>query len=82
MATFRPHFSLAELMGSHEKQWSSASLGDMIEEGTKEFGTGFRDELKKATILVNGRAVSYLKGMSTPLNDGDEVWSVLPAGGG
>ena len=37
---------------------------------------------RPATVLVNGVAVSRLKGTRTPLSESDMVWFVLPAGGG
>ena len=82
MATFFPHFRLANHMGLHEVKWSVSSVHDLIEQGTKEFGSVFAEEIKLATILVNGRAVAYLKGPDTPLGENDEVWTVLPSAGG
>jgi molybdopterin synthase sulfur carrier subunit len=41
------------------------------------------DRLKdQYNILVNGRAVDYLAGLDTRLNEGDEVVFMPPVGGG
>jgi len=81
MATFYPHFKLAKKMGVHEISWPVTSVKDLIQQGQKEFGDEFTQELQVSTILVNGRAVNYLKGMNTPLTDKDSVSTVMLAGG-
>jgi len=73
MATFYPHFRLAKKMGAHEFKWPVASLKELIQRGKDEYGEAFIQELEHATILVNGRAANYLKGMNTPLTDKDKV---------
>lgn len=82
MATFEPHYSLAKHMGTHEVDWPVKTLKELIERGEKEYGQTFLDELKLATILVNGRAVNFLKGNKTPLTDADHVNSISLAAGG
>ncbi len=82
MATFHPHFRLANHMDTHEIEWPVSSIKELLEFGRKEYGSRFEEELKSATILVNGRAIAYLQGANTPLKDTDEVWSILPSAGG
>jgi molybdopterin converting factor small subunit len=82
MARFIPHFKLANEIGVHEIEWDVQTVRDLIDEGKRQYGSTFVDELKKATILVNGRAISYLDGYNTRLAPSDEVWSVLPSAGG
>ncbi len=82
MATFIPHFRLANLMGEHELHWPVATVKELLERGRKEYGADFETEIKAATVLVNGRAISYLDGEKTSLSDTDEVWTVLPSAGG
>lgn len=82
MASFNPHFKLANLMGQNHVEWDVSSVEDLLRHGEQEYGSGFADELKSATVLVNGRAISYLSGWNTPLSDDDEVWSILPSAGG
>jgi molybdopterin synthase sulfur carrier subunit len=33
-------------------------------------------------IMVNGREIGFLQGLTTPLRDGDELFVLPPAGGG
>ncbi len=73
MATFYPHFRLAKKMGAHEFNWPVASVKEFIQRGTDEFGDVFTEELERSTILVNGRAAHYLKGLNTPLTDKDKI---------
>lgn len=82
MARFFPHFRLANAIGLHEVEWDVTDIRELLETGRRQFGEVFEAELKGATILVNGRAISYLGGFKTPLGSGDEVWSVLPSAGG
>ncbi len=82
MATFYPHFRLANQMGGHEFTWPAQTVGELLEIGLQQFGKMFKDELSNATVLVNGRAISYLGGRRTPLTDNDEVWTILPSAGG
>ncbi len=82
MATFLPHFRLANHMGANEFNWPVNSVEDLMAKGNSEFGELFSEEMKAATILVNGRAISYLQGESTTLSEGDNVSTVLPSAGG
>ena len=45
-------------------------------------GPIFTDELKCATILVNGKAIGHMKGLKTPLKPEDVVSSISLAAGG
>ena len=79
MAIFRPHFRLAKLVGEHEVEWKVGTVRDLIAHGRLEYGSRFDDELRYATITVNGRAVAHLNGMNTPLSDSDEVSTIFPS---
>jgi molybdopterin converting factor small subunit len=39
-------------------------------------------ELRKASILVNGTSITFLKLLRTPVKGGDEVVLLSPVGGG
>jgi len=82
MASFNPHFQLANLMGEHHVTWDVSTVAELLKQGEQEYGAAFVKELKSATVLVNGRAITYLNGWNTPLSDEDEVWTILPSAGG
>ena len=64
---------------------NAATAADVIEETKKRFGAKgeeFEKLTRVATIAVNGVLVSYRKGRSTRLADGDVVSFVKAAAGG
>jgi molybdopterin converting factor small subunit len=82
MAILIPHFDLAEKIGGGRFEMDANNIDELIREGTSRFGEPFAQAVKSATILVNGRQVSRLKGKKTTLAKGDTVWLVVPSGGG
>lgn len=82
MATFHPHFRLANHMNTNEVDWPVSTVAELLAKGAEEFGETFTEEVKSATILVNGRAITYLEGKKTTLSADDEVWTILPSAGG
>jgi molybdopterin converting factor small subunit len=81
MATLIPNYDLAEKIGDRI-EIDASTVGDLIEEGVARWGEIFRQATKRASISVNGRAISHLNGSKTPLAATDTVWFVLPSGGG
>ena len=81
MATLIPHFALAEKIGERV-EIEAATVDELVQAGIARFGEPFRAAVTRATILVNGRAVSLLRRGKTPLAPSDTVWLVLPSGGG
>lgn len=81
MATLIPHFALAEKIGERV-EIDAATVAELVRIGIARYGEPFRAAIGRATILVNGRAVSLLRRGKTPLAPTDTVWLVLPAGGG
>ena len=81
MAILIPNFDLAEKIGDRV-EIDAATVDELIQEGIARWGEIFRETTKKASINVNGRAISLLKGRKTPLRKDDSVWFILPAGGG
>jgi len=63
-------------------------LGDLLEPLCKRRDIhhevfGESDEVRESVnILVNGRNIKFLKGLDTPLRNGDRVSIFPPAGGG
>ncbi len=81
MATLYPTFELAEKFGSGI-EIDAATVGELLAECTARWGDEFARELKRVTIVVNGRAIALLQRGRTPLGPGDTVWLVKAAGGG
>lgn len=82
MAVFKPHAKLAALLGTHTYTSQATTVGGLLEEVRTRVPPEDWKRAAKATILVNGRNVHYIKGLKTPLGDDDVVWMVYPAGGG
>lgn len=82
MPIFKPHAKLADLLGSPTVESSAATVGELLEEIRAQVPPADWKRAVKATILVNGRNIHYLKGKKTPLDGEDVVWMVFPAGGG
>ena len=82
MAIFKPHAKLAALLGDATIESNAATVGDLLAEMQRRVSPDEWKRARKATILVNGRNVHYLRGMKTRLDPDDQVWMVYPAGGG
>lgn len=82
MSIFKPHAKLATLLGEPTLRSDASTVGDLLEEVQRRIAPEDWKRARRATILVNGRNVYYLKGMRTPLGPDDQVWMVYPAGGG
>ncbi len=79
-------YAMGKVLGVDRFEVENASTAaDIIAETKKRFGAK-GDEFEKltrvATIAVNGVLVSYRKGKSTRLSDGDVVSFVKAAAGG
>jgi len=81
MANLIPNFELAEQIG-FKIEIDARDVGDLIQQGIGRFGEPFRKTVERCSIVVNGRSVSLLKGKKTPLRKDDNVWLLLPSGGG
>jgi molybdopterin converting factor small subunit len=81
MAILIPNYDLAEKIGDRI-EIDASTVDDLIEEGVARWGEIFRQTTKRATISVNGRAISHLRRGKTPLGQNDTVWFVLPSGVG
>ncbi len=81
MATLVPTFELAEKIGT-TVDIDVKTVAELIAEGTRRWGPEFAAATKNVAIVVNGRAISTLKGGKTRLGPDDVVWLVKAAGGG
>lgn len=85
MATLIPHFDLAEAIGEHRIQLDVRNVRELLAELERKYGSrpaGGEGYLGRVAILVNGRHINHLEGLDTPLGADDQVWFLLPSGGG
>ena len=75
--------TLIEFTGKRKLEISGPkTVGGLLNELDRMF-PGFKKELEQGyIILVNGKNIEHLKGLDTPLSDGDTVSIFPPAGGG
>jgi molybdopterin converting factor small subunit len=81
MAILIPNFELAEKIGS-KIEIEASTVDELVRKGIAQFGEPFKKTVESASIVVNGRSVSLLKGGKTKLRQDDNVWLLLPSGGG
>jgi molybdopterin converting factor small subunit len=82
VAVFFPHYNLAKSIGHHRLELDAHTVRDLLAVVETRFAPS-RDEMpKNVTILVNGRSINHLAGLDTVLQPADEVWFMLPSGGG
>ncbi|RME25313.1 MAG: hypothetical protein D6806_08070 [Deltaproteobacteria bacterium] len=82
MATVVLPYSTAKKLGKSILELDAGTVGDLLDR--------LRDLLERqgaalprqAAVVVNGVAAARRRGRKTPLKKGDQVWFVLPAGGG
>jgi molybdopterin converting factor small subunit len=85
MATLIPHYDLAKSIGEHKLEVDVRNVRELLAELERRYGqrpAGGEGYLGRVAILVNGRHINNLQGMDTPLKDDDEIWFLLPSGGG
>ncbi|MEM2896289.1 MAG: MoaD/ThiS family protein [Candidatus Bathyarchaeia archaeon] len=70
---------------------SSSTINNLIEELSNRFERSFKEKIidsktgklqQHVIILVNGREITFLKGLETVLNENDEVAFIPPFAGG
>ena len=80
--------------GTAEVEAEAGDVGTLIEALCLRFGPAFREMVVEVrgpadgprlrpdvTVLVNGRNIHFLAGVTTPLRTGDEVVFIPPAAG-
>ena len=82
MPTLIPHAKLALLLKQDRVVSSARTVGELLDEVARRLPENEWLAARKATLLVNGRNVNYLAGQKTALEADDEVWMVVPSGGG
>jgi len=67
--------TVADLLRNMTERWGEELSSRLFEPGTHSLFSHIH-------IMVNGRAMAFLKGMETVLQDGDDVLILPPAAGG
>ncbi len=81
MAILVPTYELGERIG-HRVEIEASTVDELIAKASARFGDEFTRGTRHALVVVNGQAISYLRGGKTPLGPADEVWFLRPAAGG
>ncbi len=89
MVTLKFFATLRDLTGKKELIVEGKTVGEAITDAGNLLNLDLMDELfenekpkKGVIILVNGRNIEHLNGLSTPLEDGDTLSLFPPVGGG
>ncbi len=89
MVTLKFFANLRDLTGKKEMKVDASHLKGAIDRASSMLGIDLMEELfegerpkKGVIILVNGKNIEHLKGLSTPLEEGDTVSLFPPVGGG
>ena len=75
-------FEVAEKAGKKSMTIDAPDVETLLNQCSTETGADLLAASKRCAILVNGRNIWYLKGLSTPLKADDEVWFVAISSGG
>ncbi len=78
MAKLRLFANLREAAGTGRAEFAGATVGEVLDAASAEYGTSFADGLAVANIWVNGDAASR----DTAVTSGDEVALIPPVSGG
>lgn len=82
MAKLYPHYDLAKAIGEPSLDLDVKNVRELLALLKNRY-RAHRDKFpRNLSILVNGRNINYAHGLDTKLGDDDEVWFMLPSGGG
>lgn len=82
MPVLVPHAKLAALLGEQTVRSNATTVGALLDEISQRVKPEDWAWAGRVTILVNGRNMHMLQGRKTPLTPDDQVWMILPSGGG
>ncbi len=82
MPVLIPHARLAALLGEKTIESNAATVGELLDEIQRRVAPADWESARRVTILVNGRNMHMLKGGRTRLEPDDQVWMIVPSGGG
>lgn len=77
-----PHATLAGLLGEQTIDSQARTVGELLDEVSKRVSAEDWEAASRVTILVNGRNMHLLNGRKTALESDDQVWMIVPSGGG
>ncbi len=77
-----PHATLAGLLGEQTIDSSARTVGELLDEVRGRVSAEDWEAASRVTILVNGRNMHLLDGRKTALQADDQVWMIVPSGGG
>jgi nascent polypeptide-associated complex subunit alpha len=81
MVKVKVYSTLREICGK-EFEIDAGSVKELLSLSCKKYGKDFKKQVRSASLLVNGKNISYLQGLKTPLKKDDEVSILPPAAGG
>lgn len=82
MAKVRLFAALREAAGVGEDEIDASTVGELLAEAERRYGTEFSDALPFCRVMVNGVGVGRREGKETPLGGQDEVALLPPVSGG
>lgn len=77
-----PTAKLAALIGQQTIESNAPTVGDLLEEIRHQISAADWERTSRVAILVNGRNMQMLQGRKTKLETNDQVWMIVPSGGG
>lgn len=77
-----PHAKLAALLGEQTVRSQAETVGELLDELRRRVKPEDWEWAGRVTILVNGRNMHMLQGRKTRLSPEDQVWMIVPSGGG
>lgn len=82
MPIFFPHAKLAEVLGETKIHSNATTIQDLLDEIRIRVPKAQQEKLFRVNILVNGQNIHQIKGRRTQLQENDQVWMIVPSGGG
>jgi molybdopterin converting factor small subunit len=73
---------LAALLGEETIRSEARTVGDLLDEVRRRVAPEDWEWAGRVAVLINGRNMHMLQGRKTPLEPDDQVWMIVPSGGG
>lgn len=82
MAKVRLFAALREAAGVSSDEIDASTVGELLKQARKKYGSGFTEALEFASVAVNGEGIGRLRGEETEISADDEVALLPPVSGG